>query len=326
VNRSRLAALSAGAMFLVASVLVPATALAAGTGTVSLSPATVSPTTGSTFTVTVTSQASTAMSGASAAIDFDKSKLQVISVSKGAGWNVAGSTWQIPSVGAIATANATGHLPSIAAYFTDGTSSVPANTPTVLATVSFFAYTAGTPTISITTSGGDAASIIDGAAVSYGSEVVTSAGGSTAVTISGTTANGQVTGDITGSVSAPTLALTCPASVTVPLVRNTTNEAPFSCSVASDGSWTLNVKDTNPDANHGRLVDGSQVPPAVLGDRLVIESAQFSQSLAGSPDLQPIFSGQQNVQVPLAFKQLVSAADKPGAYGMSVLFSIVNTF
>jgi hypothetical protein len=287
----------------------------------------VSPTTGSTFTVTITSQASVPMSGASAALDFDKGKLQIISVTKGTGWNVAGSTWQVPSVGAIATANSTGHLPSIAAYFTDGSSSLPASTPTTLATVSFFAYAAGSAPITISATGGDAAAIIDGTTgAAYGSPVVTTVGANTSVTISGTAAAGQVTGNITGSVAAPTLALTCPQSVVVPLVRNTTNEAPFTCNVASDGAWSLSVKDTNPDANHGRLVDSSQVPVAVLANPLILETSQVAHNLAGAPDLFPVFAGQQNVAVPLTFKQVVAPADKPGAYAMSVLFSIVNSF
>src|SRR5262245_8604151 len=129
VNRSRLAALSAGAMFLVASLLVPATALAAGTGTLSVSPATLTTAAGSSFTVDINTQASNAMSGASAAIDFDATKLQIVSVTKGAGWNVAGISWVFPTVSDIAIANSTGHLNTIAAYFTDGTSSVPASTP-----------------------------------------------------------------------------------------------------------------------------------------------------------------------------------------------------
>src|SRR5262245_25376390 len=92
VNRSRLAALSAGAMFLVASVIVPATALAAGTGTLSISPSSVSTSTGSTFFVDINSQATVALSGASASVDFDTTKLQIVSVTKpaaGTGWNVA---------------------------------------------------------------------------------------------------------------------------------------------------------------------------------------------------------------------------------------------
>ena len=90
MNRSRLAALSAGATFLVASVMAPATAMAAGTGSVSLSPANVSTSVGSTFFVDINTQASVAMSGASATIDFDKTMLQIVSVTKPAMLAVGG--------------------------------------------------------------------------------------------------------------------------------------------------------------------------------------------------------------------------------------------
>jgi hypothetical protein len=330
VNRSRLAALSAGAMFLVASVLVPATALAAGSGTLTLSPGTVSTSTGSTFTVTVSSQASTALSGASAALDFDKTQLQVVSIAKGTDWNVAGTTWQVPTVSDIATANANGHLPSIGAFFTDGTSSRPGTTQ-ALAVVTFFAIATGSPTISITASGPHGASLIDGSAASYGTPVATTVGGNTAVTIAagtGVVGTGSVnsTATVTGTVAAPSLALTCPPSVTVPLVRGATNNAPFTCSVATDGSWTLSVKDTNPDANHGHLVDGAQTPVAALANPLSVVSPSTTFNLASAPDVQPIYSSQANATVPLSFQQVVSSGDKPGSYGMSVLFSIVNTF
>ena len=325
MNRSRLAALSAGAMFLVASVLVPATAFAAGSGTLSVSPATVTVSTGSTFSVDITSQAGTPMSGASAGVDFDNTKLQIISVTKGANWDVPGVTWVFPTVATIAGANATGHLTTLAAYFADGTSSVPANTATKLATVTFFATATGSATIDLPIAG-NKGGIIDGAAATYGSEVTT-VGSGAAVTIStGASGNDNVTANVNGSVTAPRLALTCPASVVVPLVRNATNEAPFNCQVASDGNWTLSVKDNNPDGNHGHMVDSSKNPVLVLANSLLLHTSQVDHNLAGAPDLFTVYSGAANADVPLTFSQVVAPQDKPGSYGMSVLFSIVNSF
>jgi hypothetical protein len=326
VNRSRLAALSAGAMFLVASVLVPATALAAGSGTLSVSPTSVSTSTGSTFFVDINSQATTALSGASTGVDFDKTKLQIISVAMGTGWNTAGVSWVLPTAPTIATANTTGHLPAIAAYFTDGTSSLPANTNEVLARVTFFATATGSASpISLTTSGPDTAALIDGAAASYGTPVATTATGGAVTITASANPNSAITTNITGSVDAGFVALTCPTSVNVPLVRNVVNLQDFTCQVGSNVTWTLSTMDNNPDANHGHMVDASQSPVAHLADSLHVRYAANDVDLS-SPSLAALATGQNNIALPLTFAQNVRASDKPGAYGMSVLFSITSTF
>src|SRR5215813_3436690 len=64
VNRSRLAALSAGAMFLVATVFAPSAALAAGTGTLRLVTTPVTTTVGSSFSLDIVTNASVATEGA----------------------------------------------------------------------------------------------------------------------------------------------------------------------------------------------------------------------------------------------------------------------
>lgn len=327
MNRSRLAALSAGAMFLVASVLVPATASAAGSGSMSLSPNTVSTTVGSTFTVTINSQAATAMSGASSGIDFDKAKLQIVSVQKGAGWGATTASWVLPTVGTIATANSTGHLPAIAAYFSDGTSSLPASTTEALAQVTFFATASGSPNLTLSSSGPDAAAILDGAAASYGTPVATTASGATVTVAAGSGSNTSVTATITGSVDAGYFALTCPTSVVVPLVRSAVNTQDFTCAVASNVSWTLSTQDNNPstDPNHGHMVDAAQTPVAHLADSLHIVSGATNVDLQAT-GLQAVSTGQNNVSVPLTFSQNVRPTDKPGSYGMSVLFSLTSTF
>jgi hypothetical protein len=312
-------------MFLVASVLVPATALAAGTGSLSISPATVTTTTGSTFTVSISSSATNSMAGAAAAVDFDSTKLQIISVSRGADWNVAGVTWVEPTVSDIATANSTGHLPPIAAYYQSNVGSLPANTPAALATVTFFATATGTSTISLPIAGNKGA-IIDGDAATRGDPVLTTGGSTSVTTTQGAAQNGQVTASISGSVAAPRLALTCPASVPIPLVRNATNQAPFTCDVSTDGAWTLSVKDTNPGPNHGHMVDSSQTPVAVLANSLHVHDPSSDVDLAAGPGPDPVSSGSAGTTVPLTLTQVVNPGDKPGAYGISVLFSVVNTF
>ena len=327
MNRSRLAALSAGAMFLVATVLVPATALAAGSGTLSLSQSSISTTTGSTFSVDINSQATVPMAGASASIDFDKTKIQIVSVTQGAGWNVAGTSWVTPSVSTIATANSTGHLPAIAAFFADGTSTLPAATNKVLATVTFFATATGSASISLPTSGADASAILDGTAATYGTPVSLIATGGTATITAGTGTNSSTTANVTGSVDAGYVALTCPSSVTVPLVRNVLNKQDFTCQVGSNVTWTLSSQDNNPDpVLHGYMLDSTQSPVAHLSDSLHVTSSTSDVNLAGASGLQALATGQNNVALPLTFAQNVRASDKPGSYGMSVLFSITSTF
>jgi len=121
-------ALALSAVLLVATVLVPATAFAAG-NTISVSPATttISPagSTGSTFTVSVNANAAVAISGAGAALSFDNTKLQLTALAKDAAVNADGpDTWAgWPSGGAsgmttfIANANAAGQIPTIAWAF-----------------------------------------------------------------------------------------------------------------------------------------------------------------------------------------------------------------
>src|SRR5262245_22696767 len=211
-------------MFLVASVFAPATALAAGTGTLSLSPNNVGTAAGSTFFVDINSQGTVALSGASASIDFDTAKLQIVSVAKpaaGTGWNVAGVSYVLPSAGTIGTANSTGHLPAIGAFFTDGTSSLPANTSEALARVTFFATAVGNTNITLPTSGSDPGALIDGTAGgAYGSPVTTTSTGAAVSITAGSGNNSQVTTNVTGTVDAGFVSLSCPPSITVPLVRN----------------------------------------------------------------------------------------------------------
>ena len=328
MNRSRLAALSAGAMFLLATVFTPIAALAAGTGSLSISPNTVNTTTGSVFSVDITSQASNAMGGASAGIDFDNTKLQIVSVAQpalGTGWNVAGTSWVLPSVATIGTANSTGHLPAIAVFFADGTSSLPAATATTLARVTFFATAAGSPVVSIPTTGVNAAAILDGAAASYGSPVAVTTTGSTVTIASDGNSNTAITTDVTGSVDAGYVSLTCPGGVVVPLVRNVVNVKEFTCQVGSNVTWTMSTKDNNPVANHGHLIDAAQASVAALTDSLHVVSVDHNVDLSGA-GLQTLATGQNNSNQLLTFSQNVRPGDKPGSYGMSVLFSITSTF
>src|SRR5262245_16156434 len=250
-------------MFLVASVLVPATALAAGSGTLSLSPNNVGTSAGSTFIVDINSQATVPMAGASASINFDTTKLQIVSVAKpasGTGWNLATASYVLPSAGTIGTANSSGHLTAIAAFFTDGTSSLPANTNEVLARVTFFVTTAGNSNVTLPTTGSDPGGIIDGTSgANYGSAVAVTSSGTAVAATAGSGNNSQATTNVTGTVDAGFVALSCPTSIQVPLVRNVNNFTDFQCAVGSNTTWTLSVVDLNTNAaTHGHMVDAAQ--------------------------------------------------------------------
>ena len=342
MNRSRLAALSAGAMFLVASVFMPATAMAAGTGTISLTPPSVSVSAGSTFVATINSQATVPLSGASASIDFDTTKLQIISVAKpaaGTGWNVAGASYVLPSAGTIGTANSTGHLPGVAAFFTDGTSNLPANTNEVVALVTFFATAATSPTTSITlpTSGSDPSGLLDGTTgTGYGSAVGTTTSGTTVTIAAGTGANSSVTTNVTGTVDAGFVSLSCPTSITVPLVRGVNNFTDFTCTVGSNTTWTLSVVDQNTDpTSHGYMRDLAQGihlhDSAFVHFNKHLDAANNvvydgDVNLAGSPNPQALALSQNNLVAPLTFTQQAEPNDVAGSYSMSLRFSVVSTF
>ena len=118
MNRSKLAALSAGAMFLVASVIVPAVASAdtGNTNTIKVIPATtnISPVgTGSSFTVNLVANGSVAIGGGGAGLAFDNTKLTLTTLAKGAtvvadGGGFGGYPSSANTATFIATANTNG--------------------------------------------------------------------------------------------------------------------------------------------------------------------------------------------------------------------------
>jgi len=201
VNRSRLAALSAGAMFLVASLLVPATALAAGTGTIKVlgAPTINPPATGGSFTVTVAANGAVPISGAGAGLSFDNTKLTLTAIAKDATETANGASYLgFPTAAAtaafIATANTAGQIPNISWSYLDGVSSETAGTDHGIFTATFTVTATGdnvlTPNASPT--------LLDGQAASYGS----------AVTV--TVVNGNVVNS-----SSPVWSLSAPASAVV---------------------------------------------------------------------------------------------------------------
>ncbi|HEX8940953.1 MAG TPA: cohesin domain-containing protein [Candidatus Limnocylindrales bacterium] len=313
-------------------------------GTLSLNPSSVTASTGGTFSVDIVTQATAAMSGASASINFDQTKLQIVSVTKGADWNTASSNWVFPSAATIATANSVGHLPAIAAFFNDGTS-LPANTNAVLAHVTFFASAAGSSSINLPTAGSDAGVLLDGRTASYGTQIATSSASPTAtVTTTGSSGSTSANTNVTGTVDQGYVSLSCPTSETMPLVRNVNNFVDFTCAIGSNTTWTLTVLDQNSDpATHGYMRDTTQgihlhdalythfnkhvVVDPVSGVPTTVYDTDVNMA-GGTPagSAQTLATGQNNLVAPLTFTQMAEPNDVAGNYGMSVQFTVNSTF
>jgi hypothetical protein len=136
---------------------------------------------GATFTVGVVGHSGIEVSGTSATVVFDKAKLQVTAIDKGADWTAAGASWAgYPSAPNLANflagANAVGKLPLIAAYFLDG-SSLAAGDHTLL-NVTFSVIACGDSALELPIGPADGG-MLDGQVATYGGELtVTSTGGS----------------------------------------------------------------------------------------------------------------------------------------------------
>ena len=176
MNRSRLAALSAGAMFLVASVFTPAVATAdtGNTNTIKVlgAPTYNPPVASGTFTVQVVANGAEDISGAGTGLTFDNTKLQLTAIAKDAtivanggayaGWPAAGA----PTTTFIANANAAGAIPVLAWSFTDGASFEPANADRGIFSATFSVIATGDSTIGVAT--GLNGGILSGTTANYG--------------------------------------------------------------------------------------------------------------------------------------------------------------
>jgi hypothetical protein len=155
--------------------LVPATALAAG-NSLRLSPASSSVGNGATFTVHVIGNSAGAVSGTSASVTFDKTKLQVTAIVKGTDWVNGGAGWAgYPTSANLATflanANSAGKIPSIAAFFLSG--SLPAGDHTLF-TVTFHAIATGSAVVNLPIGPSDGG-MLDGSVATYGNALTVTA-------------------------------------------------------------------------------------------------------------------------------------------------------
>ena len=347
-------ALALSAVLLVATVLVPATAFAAG-NTISVSPATttISPagSTGSTFTVSVNANAAVAISGAGAALSFDNTKLQLTALAKDAAVNADGpDTWAgWPSGGAsgmttfIANANAAGQIPTIAWAFSAFSEAAGADHGIFSATFQVIAAgdTALVPVIVPGVGGmldgtpgptfGDPLAVTaTSGAVSNTAPLPTPTPAPTPVptptpaptptpVATPTPPDSQVT-NVTGTMDAGFVALTCPSSIQIPLVRNVTNTKDFTCTVYSNIIWNLNATDTKSGPTKGHMTDGAK---ALQNTMHVLNGAAYDQNLANGGI---VGAGANTTNVGLTLSQFVAPQDPAGSYGIQVVFSAVTGF
>jgi hypothetical protein len=146
-----------------------------------------------------------------------------------------------------------------------------------------------------------------------------------------TPAGGQSV-NVTGTLDAGFLGLTCPTSLTIGLIRGNTNQLNVPCAVYTNTVWNLNVNDPKtPDKGH--MTDPGQVPTAVMADSMHVLADSFISGgevqYHNDVNLEAggtVLTGTNSASAPLVLSQFVRASTKPGTYGIQVLFSAVSVF
>jgi hypothetical protein len=133
---------------------------------------------------------------------------------------------------------------------------------------------------------------------------------------------GAAVTQVTGTVDPGFLGLTCPTSLTIPLVRNATNTRDFVCTVFSNIIWNLSANDPKV-VNKGHMTDGAKV----LANPMHVahqEDNQYAGSLV-NPNVQ-VGAGANSTHVPLRLSQFVVPQDPPGSYGIEIHFAALSGF
>jgi hypothetical protein len=153
------------------------------TGTVRLDPSTTQVDNGATFSINVISHTTVPISGVSASITFNKSVLQVTTITRAPAWASA-ALFLAGDAPAIATANQKGVLKNVAAsFFPPG--SVPAGDQQFI-TVGFKAVACGTVTMTVPISKNQTdATMVDGRAAAYGAAIKITTTGATVTVCQG---------------------------------------------------------------------------------------------------------------------------------------------
>jgi hypothetical protein len=157
------------------------TSAAGVTGTIKLDPPTTQVDNGAAVSIKVVTNTSVPTSGASASISFNKSVLQVTSITRSSAWASA-PLFLAGDAKAISTANQKGVLQNVAAAFFPPTS-VPAGAQEFI-TVGFKAIACGTVTMTVPTGRVDS-TLLDGRAATYGNTIKLTATGATVTVCQG---------------------------------------------------------------------------------------------------------------------------------------------
>jgi hypothetical protein len=169
-----------GALVAAIALLAGGASAATATGTVRLDPPTQQVAQGGTFNVKIISNSSIPISGVSASIMFDKTIVQVTTITRSAAW-AAAPLFLAADATAISTANQKGYLKNVAVSFFPPTN-VPAGDQDFI-TVGFKAVGCGTVNMTLPISKNQTdATMLDGRANTYGAAMkVTTTGGSVTV-------------------------------------------------------------------------------------------------------------------------------------------------
>jgi hypothetical protein len=163
--------------------------------------------------------------------------------------------------------------------------------------------------------------------------------------------------NVTGTLDAGFLGLTCPTGLSIPLLRGNTNQLNVPCQVYTNTVWNLSVADTQTDAYQGHMVTGRPVGGSnyAIPDSMHVLSRSFVSGgdtfYANNLDLangngtscsvlqQPcapanqgslsggvVLNGTNSASAPLVLSQYVAPNTQPGSYGMQVLFKAVSVF
>ena len=341
MKRTRLAVLSLAALVILGTVIVPAVALAAG-NTLSIGPATTTAGgNGSSFTVNVNANGSVPISGVSATVNFDKSRLQVTAITKGPEWVSNGAAFGgFPSAANMASVisgwNGAGKIsPAIAPFFTDGSTNLTAGTDHIAFSVTFQVIGCGASSLDLTVGPSDGGMLDGTVGATYGAALaVTSTSGSvvsacptptpaptptpSATPPPASAPPGAGTANVTGTLDSGFLGITVPTSVVIPLVRNATNTKDVTVTVFSNIVWNLNVQDFKL-VHTGHMTDGAKF----LSNPLGVTNGVYSVNLETGG---LIGTGSNSTNVTTTLSQFVAPVDPPGSYGIQVVYTAVSGF
>jgi hypothetical protein len=327
-------ALALGALIVAGGLIVPATALAAGNTIKVVVPAL--PGVGGSFTANIVINNDVALTSGQTTVYFDNTRLQLTAAAAG---SVAG-TFGIPDATGIANANTTGKVVQLAFSLNPpatvagdaadktwvaltfqviacgpGSLSIPANTGSITED-SYLIDVPGDPVANLVTSSGD---------VTVPCPTPTPLPTATPVTPPpASAAPGSVTSNVTGTVDAGFLGISCPQSIAIPLVRNATNTKVVGCTVFYNIIWNLNVNDLK-SVNKGHMTDGGKF----LLNPMFVQTYDASNVLLNNVSLEVgglLASGANSTNVNSTLSQFVAPQDQPGGYGIAITYAALSGF